>query len=89
MTAAGRVLIGAIEGGGTKFVCAVAESPVALIERAVIPTRDPVSTIADCIEFFRSAARRHGDIAAMGVSCFGPLQLRRTAPRLRISETTS
>jgi fructokinase len=80
MAAAGRVLIGAIEGGGTKFVCAVAESPLVLIDRAVIPTRDPASTIDDCMGFFRAAVRRHGDIAAIGVSCFGPLQLRRAAP---------
>jgi fructokinase len=58
----------------------VAESPAALIERAVIPTRDPVTTLSGCIDFFRAAARRHGAIAALGIACFGPLQLRRDAP---------
>jgi fructokinase len=77
---AGRVLIGAIEGGGTKFVCAVAGSALSVIDRAVIPTRDPASTFRDIIEFFRAAARRHGDIAALGFACFGPLQLRVDAP---------
>lgn len=77
---AGRVLIGAIEGGGTKFVCAVAGSATAVIERAVIPTRDPESTFVDIIEFFRAAGRRYGDIAALGFACFGPLQLRSDAP---------
>ncbi|HMA11069.1 MAG TPA: ROK family protein [Steroidobacteraceae bacterium] len=72
-------LIGAIEGGGTKFVCAVAESPARVLDRSVIPTRDPAATLAACAEFFRAAAHRHGDLAAIGISCFGPLQLRRDA----------
>jgi fructokinase len=78
--AAERVLIGAIEGGGTKFVCAVAGSALAVIDRAVIPTRDPESTFSDIIEFFRAAGHRHGGIAALGFACFGPLQLRPDAP---------
>jgi len=76
----GRRLIGAIEGGGTKFVCAVADSPTSLIERMVIPTRDPKGTLDDCVEFFHAAQERHGKILALGMACFGPLQLRSTAP---------
>jgi len=74
-----RRLIGAIEGGGTKFVCALAESPTATLERVVIPTRDPDGTLRDCIEFFNAAAGRHGSICALGIACFGPLQLRSDA----------
>lgn len=80
MAAVGRVLVGAIEGGGTKFVCAVAESAVAVLERAVIPTRDPQSTLSQSIDFFRAAAGRHGEIASIGIACFGPLQLLTDAP---------
>jgi fructokinase len=80
MAAAGRVLIGAVEGGGTKFVCAVAEPALAVVDRAVIPTRDPSTTFSDIIDFFDTAARRHGEIASMGIACFGPLQLQIGAP---------
>jgi fructokinase len=79
MASGDGVLIGAVEGGGTKFVCAVARSPLNLLDRAVIPTRDPVSTLSECIDFFRAASRRHGDIAAISIATFGPLQLRRDA----------
>jgi fructokinase len=74
-----RRLVGAIEGGGTKFVCAVGESPAAALESVVIPTRDPDGTLRDCVEFFRAAAGRHGSICALGIACFGPLQLQRGA----------
>ena len=75
-----RSLIGAIEGGGTKFVCAVAESPASLLERVVIPTRDPDNTLRDCLEFFRAAAAGRGKVAALGIASFGPIQLRAGAP---------
>jgi fructokinase len=76
----GRMLVGAIEGGGTKFVCAVGESPVAIYERAVVPTTDAHATLGECLRFFRAVAGRHGPIAALGIACFGPLQLRQDAP---------
>jgi len=79
MAAARRMLIGAVEGGGTKFACVIAESPLAVIDRAVIATRDPASTFSDIIDFFQVATRRHGELAAMAIACFGPLQLRRGA----------
>src|SRR5689334_8462845 len=76
----GGALIGAVEGGGTKFVCAVAKTPLNVLDRAVISTADPASTLGACIDFFQVAARQHGSLAAIGVGCFGPLQLRRDAP---------
>lgn len=76
----GRPLVGAIEGGGTKFVCAVGSSPGSICERAVVPTTDAKATLAQCLRFFRQAAERHGPIAALGIGCFGPLQLRADAP---------
>lgn len=71
----GRRLVGALEGGGTKFVCAVGESPTTVLERVVIHTREPDGTLRDCVEFFHAAAARHGSIRALGIACFGPLQL--------------
>jgi fructokinase len=73
-------LYGAIEGGGTKFLCAVGSPDAPPLQLASIPTTDPATTVAACLAFFADARRRHGDIAALGVACFGPLQLRRDAP---------
>jgi fructokinase len=81
MIDAGRTVVGAIEGGGTKFVCAVADSPRSVMDRATIPTRDPASTLSACIEFFLAAAQRHGAVASIGIGSFGPLQLRRDDPQ--------
>jgi fructokinase len=72
--------VGVIEGGGTKFVCAVELPDSTLADRVVIPTRDPHTTLGACVDFLRSAASRLGPPAALGVACFGPLQLRRSAP---------
>lgn len=70
------VLYGGIEGGGTKFVCALARSPVEIIDSLTLPTRDARSTLAECVQFFVSAQKRHGPIQALGFSCFGPIDLR-------------
>src|SRR4249920_3356055 len=74
------LLVGAIEGGGTKFVCAVGTSPVQILDRVVIPTTDPATTMAACVQFFRQMTQQHGRIAALGLACFGPLQLCTNAP---------
>lgn len=75
-----RRRIGAIEGGGTKFVCVVADASRRILDRAVIPTRDAAATLADCLAFLRESATRHGPLEALGIACFGPLQLRPDAP---------
>jgi predicted NBD/HSP70 family sugar kinase len=72
-------LYAGIEGGGTKFVCAVARSPVDVVESAVIPTTDPQTTLAKCVRFPTEAQDRHEPIASIGFSCFGPLELRRSS----------
>lgn len=70
------LLFGGIEGGGTKFVCALAASPYRVLERTTFPTADPTSTLGECVRFFASAQQRHGRIGAFGFSCFGPIELR-------------
>jgi fructokinase len=77
-------LYGAIEAGGTKFVCAVGASPTELTAQARVPTTSPQETLGQCLEFFRSQAK----IAALGVGCFGPVELRRAAPRYGHVTTT-
>jgi fructokinase len=70
------LIYGAIEGGGTKFVCAVGSSPTEILESVTIPTTDAVTTLGSCVSFFRSVEAKRGRIAAFGVSCFGPIELR-------------
>jgi fructokinase len=68
-------LYGGIEGGGTKFVCAVAQSPDRIVESVTVPTTTAPETLGECVRFFVSAQNRHGPIAAFGFSCFGPIDL--------------
>jgi fructokinase len=65
------VIFGAIEAGGTKFICCVGrenEEPLA-IER--IPTTTPGETLARVVQFFAS----HVPFASIGIASFGPLDL--------------
>ena len=72
-------LLGGVEGGGTKFVCAVARDG-AILERARLATRDAVTTYAEVRDFFAAAAARHGPIDALGIGTFGPIELDRESP---------
>jgi len=73
-------LLGGIEGGGTKFVAAVARKGGPLLERVRIATRRPEETLPEVAAFFAVAQARHGSLAAMGIGSFGPLELDRDAP---------
>lgn len=67
-------VFGAIEAGGTKFVCGVGNATGGSLETVTIPTRDPDSTFADVEKFFRYAAR-YGEISGIGIASFGPVEL--------------
>ena len=63
-------MIGGIELGGTKCVLAVANNPLDIVEKKIVPTRDPHSTIVDIKSFFSNFK-----INSLGVGSFGPLVL--------------
>lgn len=67
-------IVGAIEAGGTKFVCGIGSSRGGSLETRVIPTRDPDTTLAEVAGFFEST-RHLGEPAAIGIGSFGPLDL--------------
>ncbi len=71
-----KPLYGAIEAGGTKFVCGVGSGPEAVIERTTIETTTPRATLAGTVAFFREAVERHGELAALGIASFGPIDCR-------------
>ena len=63
---------GALEAGGTKMVCAIGDEQGRILERISIPTRDPAQTMPEILDFCRDKA-----LAAVGVGCFGPVDLDR------------
>jgi len=66
-------LSGAIEGGGTKFICAVGTSPDDIRRETRIPTTTPEETLGGAISFFKDAEQDLGKLSALGVATFGPL----------------
>jgi len=66
---------GALEGGGTKMVMAVMDENMNILARETIPTRTPDETMPEMIAFFK----KH-EIDALGIGCFGPLDLRKESP---------
>lgn len=69
-------LYGSIEGGGTKFVCAVGSTPDDLRAEVRFPTTTPEATLDRAVEFFTG----RGPLDAIGIAMFGPLNLDRESP---------
>lgn len=75
-------LIGGIEAGGTKFVCALANSSTGSVidrtspdDRSFLTGNGPIdrdNVLRNVVEWFRS---RPGRLAALGIASFGPLDL--------------
>lgn len=70
-------LFGAIEAGGTKFVCGVSAAPGrGLLARQQFSTGDdPAQLLAQVCAWFATFERSHHPLAALGVASFGPLDL--------------
>ena len=66
-------LYGAIEGGGTKFICAVGSGPNNIRAEARFETTTPKETMGHVIEFFKQQEENLGELSAIGFACFGPL----------------
>ncbi len=65
--------VGGIEAGGTKFVCAVGSGPEDFRAEVRFPTTTPEETINRAIDFFRQQQEIHGQLTAIGIGAFGPL----------------
>jgi fructokinase len=80
MSSNGRYF-GAVEAGGTKFVCAIADERGTLHAEARFPTADPGSTLAAVCRFLVERSRAIGPLSAIGIGCFGPINLDRRAQK--------
>jgi fructokinase len=67
-------LYGGIEAGGTKFVCVVGSSPNEILAETRFPTTTPDETLRHAVDFFRRSCDS-GELAAIGIGAFGPLDL--------------
>ncbi len=65
-------IYGSIEGGGTKFICAIGASQNIIAETR-IPTTTPGETMRQVVAFFKTQEKTVGKLSAIGFACFGPL----------------
>lgn len=63
---------GAIEAGGTKFVCAVSDEHLTVIDQQTIPTTQPEQTLAKVFSFFDQYP-----LQSLGIGAFGPVDINR------------
>ena len=62
------MLLGALEAGGTKMVCAIGNENGEIFEQVSIPTETPEITIPKMISYFKEKK-----VEALGIACFGPI----------------
>jgi fructokinase len=74
-----RQLYGAIEAGGTKFICAAGYGHDEIVEETRIPTTSAAETLGSVIDFFKRVERDTGLLRSFGVAAFGPIELHREA----------
>lgn len=61
-------LLGAIEAGGTKFVCGIGNEDGTIIERISFPTTTPEETMGQVLDYFSTK-----NVEAIGLGAFGPI----------------
>ena len=62
------MVLGALEAGGTKMVCAIGNEKGEILDRISIPTKEPDTTLPEILEYFK----KH-KVEALGIACFGPI----------------
>lgn len=68
------MIFGAVEAGGTKFICAAGTGPGDLV-RETMPTTSPAETLRRVARFFDGRG-----IASLGIASFGPVDLDPQSP---------
>jgi len=76
MSVKANLLFGGIEGGGTKFVCAVGTEAGEILAETRISTTSPDETLTRAVSFFKEQTQHLGPLTAIGIASFGPLDPR-------------
>jgi fructokinase len=75
--------LGAIEAGGTKFVCGVGNERGEIMDRISFPTTTPEETMGQVIRFFKD-----NKVDAIGIGSFGPVDLNKSSSTYGYITTT-
>ncbi|CAH1215425.1 Putative fructokinase [Paenibacillus plantiphilus] len=75
--------IGAIEAGGTKFVCGIGNEHGEIEDRISFPTEPPGITLVKVVSYFKDK-----QVDAIGIGSFGPIDIRPGSPTFGYVTTT-
>ncbi len=75
--------IGAIEAGGTKFVCGIGNERGIIEDRISFPTERPEETLRNVVNYFQDK-----DVDAIGIGSFGPIDIDPASPTYGFVTTT-
>ena len=71
------MLLGSIEAGGTKFVCAVGNEDYRILDKTKFPTTTPEETLQKTVDYFK----QFKDLKAISIASFGPIEIRKNSPK--------
>lgn len=74
---------GGIELGGTKMVCGIADENGKILDRYVIPTKEPNETLKKLCDYFKDKG-----ISSLGIGSFGPIDLNKKSNKYGYITTT-
>lgn len=77
----GARFLAGIELGGTWCRCIAGTGPDHIAAEEDVATRDPASTLAALAQVLQRWQDSLGELSALGLASFGPLELRRDSPR--------
>ncbi|PLS39451.1 fructokinase [Carnobacterium maltaromaticum] len=77
------MMYGAIEAGGTKFVCAISDENFEIKERISIPTTTPEETLSHVFKFFDQFK-----LDSIGIGSFGPIDVNKKSATYGYVTTT-
>lgn len=68
------MLLGSVEAGGTKFVCAVGNENYQVQDQITFPTTTPDETLSNVVDYFKKF-----NLDALSVASFGPIEIRKNS----------
>ena len=75
--------IGAIEAGGTKFICGIGNEQGIIEDKISFPTGEPERTLEQVISYFE-----HNNVDSIGIGTFGPIDINPSSPSYGCVTTT-
>jgi fructokinase len=78
-------VVAGVETGGTRVRCIVGTGPDDVRAETSVPTTTPAETLPRVVDFLRAHGER---VTAIGVACFGPIDLDRGSPTFGHITTT-